>query len=300
VSVSTAAGVVATTFKQGDRYYLRSWPVAENGSTIPSSLATTEGWAREPFLLLDPLVGKADVGNHVLLEPDPTGDAYHVRKVTLDPATGAVSWDAAVSYGAFALPVSAAALHASGRVVVVHTDSGRLGIVEPADVGAHPPLATFYAGPGTTPGLLQSPVAVAVTHEGVVLVLEAGANRIAAFDLLGKPLTYFPGNAFTAPLARDATYLDLAVDGSGHCYALSYTGTGAAAADFHHDVYTPAGQPLVTLAAGVNAAALAVDYWRSVYTASYGPLITAGTATARVDPALGVQEPTVSRFDPQG
>jgi hypothetical protein len=57
---------------------------------------------------------------------------------------------------------------------------------------------------------------------------------------------------------------------------------------------------LVTQAAGVNAAALAVDYWRSIYTASFGPLTTAGTTTPRVDPALGVQEPTVSRFDPQG
>jgi hypothetical protein len=245
-------------------------------------------------------VSKADAGNHVLLEPDPTGDGYHVRDVVLNPTTGAVTWDPAVSLGQFGLPVSAAALHAAGHVVVVHTASGRLGILAPVNLGAASSQATYSAGPGDGPGLLQSPVAVAVNHLGVVLVLEAGANRVAAFDLLGKPLKYFPGGAFTAPLTRTATYLDLAVDGSGHYYALSYTGTGSAAADYFVDVYTPAGQPLVTQAAGVNAAALAVDYWRSIYTASFGPLTTAGTTTPRVDPALGVQEPTVSRFDPQG
>jgi hypothetical protein len=51
----------------------------------------------------------------MLVEPDETTDAYHVRNVSLDPATGALSWDPNVSHGTFPLPVSAAALHSTGR-----------------------------------------------------------------------------------------------------------------------------------------------------------------------------------------
>ena len=68
--------------------------------------------------------------------------------------------------------------------------------------------------------------------------------------------------------------------------------------DYHVDVYNPSGEPLVTHSPGVNVAKLAVDYWRSIYGASFDPLTTEGTTTPRIDPALGVAEPMVSRFDP--
>ena len=50
--------------------------------------------------------------------------------------------------------VDAAALHSSGRVVAVHTDSGRLAHVLPANT-PRPPLAAYSAGPGTEIGLLS-------------------------------------------------------------------------------------------------------------------------------------------------
>ncbi|HEX5195013.1 MAG TPA: hypothetical protein VFW09_19620 [Solirubrobacteraceae bacterium] len=43
---------------------------------------------------------------------------------------------------------------------------------------------------------------------------------------------------------------------------------------------------------------LAVDYWRSIYGANYDALTDLGTTAARVDPRLGVPEPSLSRFDP--
>ena len=133
----------------------------------------------------------------------------------------------------------------------MHTDSGRLGLVVPYQVnigvGDRPALASYKAGPGTQPGLLQSPVAVAVTNPGVVLMLEAGGNQLAAFDLNCDPLKYFPaGDGYRLPLVAAGTYLDLAVDGSGHIYLLYYTGDGTAPSDYHIDVYTAAGAPLVT------------------------------------------------------
>ena len=94
------------------------------------------------------------------------------------------------SLGQFTLPVDAAALHSSGRVVAVHTDSGRLAHVLPATT-PQPPLAAYSAGPGTEIGLLSSPTAVAVTNPGIVIVLEAGASQLAAFDLNGNPVRYF-------------------------------------------------------------------------------------------------------------
>ena len=94
------------------------------------------------------------------------------------------------------------------------------------------------------------------------------------------------------------TYLDLAVDGAGQIYALYYTGDGAAPADYYVDVYTQAGAVLDTQSPGVNVPHLAIDYWRSIYAANYDPLADIATGEPHIDPALGVAEPSLSRFDP--
>jgi hypothetical protein len=298
--VATLAGVATIVWKQADRYYLRGVPLAQNGPTIELGTATTEGYARRPFLLLDSFVDAADQGNHVLVEPDDTTSGYHIRKVSLDPVTGKLTWDANVSYGMFTLPVSAAALHSSGRVVAINTDNGRLGWLQPVDT-PRPMLAAYSAGPGTQTGLLSSPVALAVTNPGTVLVLEAASTQLSAFDLNGNPVPYFtdaPAPGYTLPLASAGTYLDVAVDGAEQIYLLYFTGTGTAPGDYHVDVYTNTGTPLDTHSPGVNVPHLAVDYWRSVYAADYSPLAELGTATARTDPALGIPEPSLSRFDP--
>jgi hypothetical protein len=301
-AVATLAGVAGVVFKQQGQYYLRGVPLAQNGNTIKLGVAPTEGYARRPFVLLDPFVDKADQGNHFLLEPDDRTDGYHVRALSLDPATGALSWDPGRSLGTFLLPVSAAALHSSGRVVAVNTASGRLGWLHPVDT-PQPLQATYSAGPGTQVGLLSQPVALAVTNPGVVLVLEAGRSQIAAFDLNGNPVRYFANGApgkrqFRRKLASSGTPLDLAVDGANQIYVLYFTGDGSAASDYHVDVYEQSGEVLDTHSPGVNIGRLAVDYWRSVYGANYDALTNLGTTTAHVDPRLGVAEPSLSRFDP--
>jgi hypothetical protein len=271
-------------------------------------------------LLFDAFVAKTDQGNHVLLEPDPSAKAYNVRKVTLDPTTGAPTWDPTTSYGTFLLPVSAAALHSSGRVVAIHTDSGRFAWLKPVNT-PRAPLAAYSAGPGTQVGLLGSPIAIAVTNPGVVVVLEASGQhgpQLAAFDLNGNPVPYFQppvtrrslvanarrlgaagqGN-YRLPLVSSGTYLDLAVDGSGQIYVLYHTGAGTAAGDYRVDVYTPTGTTLDTHSPGVNVPHLAIDYWRSIYAANYDPLTDTTTGKPHIDPALGVAEPSLSRFDPE-
>jgi len=301
-AVATLAGVAGMVFKEDDRFYVRGVPLVQDGATIDLGSSSREGYARRPFLLLDPFVDKRDEGNHVLLEPDDTTDGYHVRAVTLN-RSGGLSWNSDDSLGTFQLAVSAAALHSSGRVVVVNTNSGRLGSLIPVDT-PRPQLATYSAGPGTQVGLLSSPVAVAVTNPGVVLILEAGADQIAAFDLNGNPVRYFPSDGderrFTRPLASKGTPLDLAVDGADQIYVLYFTGTGDDPADYHVDVYKKSGEVLNTRSAGVNVSHLAVDYWRSIYGSNYDALADLGTSTPRISKALGVAEPSLSRFDPIG
>jgi hypothetical protein len=326
-AIATLLGVAGVVWKQDDRYWLRGVPVAQNGATIKLGVGPKEGYARLPFLLFDSMVDKGDRGNHVLLEPDATTDAYHVRRLTMDSDTGALDWDPGVSLGMFTLPVSAAALHSSGRVVAVHTDSGRVGRLLPVAT-PRPQLAAYSGGPGTQVGLLDSPIALAVTNPGVVLVLgftntplEAGGPQLAAFDLNGNPVRYFaPGAlrgrgqrhapapwrtrlsagelAFTLPLDKTKTYLDLAVDGAAQIYLLHHTGDGSDVQDYHVDIYTPTGAPLDTNSPGVNVPHLAVDYWRSIYAPNYDPLTDLGTTTPHKDPNLGVIEPSLSRFDP--
>jgi hypothetical protein len=300
VTISTQLGVAGIVWKQGDKYWLRGVPVAENGSTICLGSATCQGYARRPFLLFDAFVGAGDVGNHVLLEPDDSDEGYHVRRLAIDPSTGTLSWDPTISLGRFRLPISAAALHSSGRVVAVHTDSGRLGQVLPAATPL-PPLASYTAGPGDETGLLRSPTAMAITNPGVVIVLEAGRARLSAFDLHLHPVRYFGTAAprsFRLALPSSLTYLDIAVDGAGQIYVLSYSNDGSQPADYRIDVYTPSGAPLATNSPGTNVPHLAVDYWRSIYAANYSALLDSSTGQPRIDPALGVAEPSLSRFDP--
>jgi hypothetical protein len=300
VTVSTRLGVAGLVWKANDRFWLRGVPVAETGTTISLGSATRQGFARRPFLLFDAFVGAADVGNHVLLEPDDTEDGYNVRALTIDPTTHELSWDPATSLGTFVLPVDAAALHSSGRVVTVHTATGRLAHVLPAAT-PQPPLATYAAGPGTEIGLLSAPTAIAVTNPGILLVLEAGASQLAAFDLNGNPARYFgttPPANFTLPLPADVTWLDLAVDGAANIYLLSQQGDGSQVSDYRIDVYSPSGTPIATNSPGTNIPHLAVDYWRSIFAANYSALLNTTTNQPHIDPTLNVPEPSLSRFDP--
>jgi len=298
-AVATLAGVAGLVWREDDRYFLRGVPLAQNGSTIKLGLGTHEGWERRPFLLLDPFVDAKDRGNHVLLEPDHRSPAYNARPVTLDPGDGSITWDPSISLGTFPLPVSAAALHSSGLIVTASTDTGRLAVLEPARTPS-PTLASYAAGEGDQPGLLRSPLAIAVTNPGIVLVLEAGSTQLSAFDLNLDPVRYFgrSRNDFTLELVSPGTYLDLAVDGASQIYTLYFTGNGGSPHDYHIDVYSETGEPIATHSAGANIPHLAIDYWRSIYAPNYTPLTKQGTNTPYIDPKLRVAEPSLSRFNP--
>jgi hypothetical protein len=304
VTVSTRLGVTAVVWKANDKYWLRGISAIEDATTLTMGGASKQGYARRPFVLFDPFVGPADAGNHVLLEPDDVLDGYHVRRLQVDATTGALTWRSDTSIGWFPLAIDAATLTTSGWVVTIHTDSGRIGQVLPSPTVV-PPQARYAAGPGNLTGLLTAPTALTVTSAGTVIILNAGASELAAFDLLGSPVRCFGTTAplsftlklpqATAPLNR--TYLDVSVDGSGQIYVLSYTGTGSQVSGYRVDVYLSNGTPLVTNSTGMNVPHLAVDYWRSIHAANYTPILDSNGDPA-IDPVLGVQEPSISRFDP--
>ena len=60
----------------------------------------------------------------------------------------------------------------------------------------------------------------------------------------------------------------------------------------------PTGAVIDTNSPGVNVPHLAVDFWRSIYAANFDPLADTITGKPHIDPALGVIEPSLSRFDP--
>ena len=304
VTVSSLLGVTGIVWKQNDKYWLRGVRFDAVGSPIKLGSATRQGFTRRPFLLFDAFAGDKDVGNHVLLEPDDNSAGYHVRPLTIDTDSGDLSWDPSISAGFFPVPVSAAALHSSGTVVVVVTSTGRLGRVLPVGL-PRPPLGAYTSGPASGPGdhvgLLSSPIAVAVTNPGVVIALEAGASQLAAFDLNGNPVRYFGTGSpadFTLPLPQLATYLDVAVDGSSQIYVLSFGRDGSQPSDYRIDVFKANGVPLGTNSTGTNVPHIAVDYFRTIHAANYTALINSSTGETHIDPVLGVAEPSLSVLDP--
>ena len=62
----------------------------------------------------------------MLLEPDPTTPAYHICQVTLNGTTGAISWVRVVLRHIPAAGLGGG-MPASGRVVAINTDHGRIG-----------------------------------------------------------------------------------------------------------------------------------------------------------------------------
>jgi hypothetical protein len=129
-------------------------------------------------------------------------------------------------------------------------------------------FAQSYAGPGTREGLVNGPVAAAITPKGALLILESENRRIQAFDVGVNPTPYFKGGNYHVPLGEETQsvmYLDMAVEYTGFIYVLSYV---LETRKHRLDIYTPEGD-FLSRTTGVNAARCTVDFWRNVYTLNY-------------------------------
>nr|HRD07694.1 hypothetical protein [Saprospiraceae bacterium] len=180
--------------------------------------------------------------------------------------------------------------------------------------------ALNYNGSDGRPGLLFSPVAIACSYDGTILILEqiisesVNLARIQAFDLNGNPVNCFndtSGNKVPfLNLPANVTYLDMAAVGDNfttYIYVLYYYGAGSDTTDYNMTIYqygqsAPAGNELVTTN-NVPAAHLAVDMWHTMYTLNYqmtqdGNGHNAGPAGGPGTGPGGVTVPSVSEWLP--
>ena len=206
-------------------------------------------------------------------------DQLFLRPVNLGAAPAFPAPAARLALGKLNLASSGLLLHPSGHIVSINTENSKLEMLrmprnavdEATASRLH--VARTYAGAGSRPGLMRSPVAAAVSSDGVILVLEGsnGNNRIQAFDTGGNAVPYFKKQArpyfLQLPSDSNALYLDLAVEYSGYLYVLSSGDNDVHRLDIYHA--EQAGKTPICSTVGINAARLAVDFWRSVYTLNY-------------------------------
>ncbi|MCX7749036.1 MAG: hypothetical protein N2645_19425 [Clostridia bacterium] len=127
---------------------------------------------------------------------DPVGDTYHLRKIILDNKTP-FDMSRKESWGYFSQPhMDAFVVHPQGYVLGVSWMNSKMEIIKIPDKAAKDEEAVpavMVSGEGVRQGLMNKPVALNVTPDGRVLVLETGNSRIQAFDVNGNPVPSFDG-----------------------------------------------------------------------------------------------------------
>jgi hypothetical protein len=126
-----------------------------------------------------------------------TANLFYLRQVTLLDNENTFDYSTGMSWGAFApIDVSAMVVHPAGFVIAIDYSNSKLQILQlpgAAVSDSDAPQATPLSGEGTREGLTSNPVAMTVTPDGRVLVLEQTTARIQAFDTLANPVQCFAG-----------------------------------------------------------------------------------------------------------
>ena len=124
-----------------------------------------------------------------------TNKLYFIHGVSLDAATTGFDYDTDAVWGQFdGVVIGDLAVHPHGYVVGIDYDDHKLLTLKLAEEpvpAAKAPIAMPLSGFGQREGLLDKPVALAISADGRILILEAGNQRIQAFDVLGNPVPCF-------------------------------------------------------------------------------------------------------------
>lgn len=227
-----------------------------------------------------------------------------VRQVQLEPTPAIVGPGSGQAWGVLNFPSDSLLLHPAGHLVSINSrdhkvETLRIPKAPLADADAAAQLlAHIKCGKGSRPGLLNLPVASAISADGVILILEAGNNRIQALDLGANPVRHFTKQTSPYSLTLGGTdpvqgwaYLDLAVEYTGYLYVLSFNqNTFVYRLDLYHPEQSGT-QPIATTM-NINAARLTVDFWRNVYTLNYEVLrLPNGNAAALTEPSVSLWTP---------
>jgi hypothetical protein len=272
-------------------------PSVNDGANAQTGYATIPcGLQNASHAVYDPL-GRAGFNYYV----DTTNGLNVLRQIQLTPPSIADP-RADIAWGKFSLAPDDLLLHPSGAVISINSsfsrmESLRIPSESTSDANAGLlSLANVHAGPGTRPGLFDTPTVGTITAEGAVLVVEAGNNRIHAIDAAGNPLRLFTKQPepyflyFSATGGAQTIYLDIAVEFSGFIYVLSVNASVYRLDIYHSD---QGGTEPITTTMNFNAAKLVVDYWRNVYSLNYEVLTVNGAL-----PPSGVTEPSISQWIP--
>jgi hypothetical protein len=144
---------------------------------------------------------------------DPRNGQFHLRQLTLDDGNPVVDLTQPLqSWGQFTLPkVDAIVVH-SGKVIAASWEAHKLAILDlpsSPSADANAKQAINVSGQGTRQGLVHGPIAMTVTPDGRLLVLETINKRVQAFDLSANPVPSFDGRKlFTVPASDFAADLD--------------------------------------------------------------------------------------------
>lgn len=102
----------------------------------------------------------------------------------------------------------------NGVAVGINSDDHKLAVLNvPKTAPTTPALGRLCSGLGTRQGLVDTPIALDVTPDGKVLVLERGNQRVQAFDHCGNPVAtfdhdrIFESGLFDIPDALDGGYV---------------------------------------------------------------------------------------------
>lgn len=255
------------------------------------------GYTATALLAYPPPTAVNPAADGFLLEP--VGDQDDVMQLrALSLGTGLPFLPSRkMSFGSFAGGQDDLVIHPSGYAVALSSATCKLQFLKlgPAVPDEQAPAAFVRGGIGTRPGLLSGPVALTSTLS-TILVLQARPDYpqgcIAAFDLSGNPVEYFPSGNITGLNAESAQVvpLDISVESKGYIYVLKYlqpVGNRVAASDYRLDIYKPDGS-LLTQLTGLAAARLQVDLWRNIYTLNYE--IVEGTG--RPEPSVALWIPS--------
>lgn len=255
-------------------------------------------------------LGLARPPYNFFLQPNDDGNKLFVRQIDYLDGSASFKLDQTSCFGYFDvsgnMSLDSVAINPLGYVVGVSRPLAKLYISpiphDPIDDALASP-AILASGKGTRVNLLQDPVAVGCTSEGAILVLDAAARRVQAFDYRANPLYLFvsgdgPDKANYFALqdyGPNVTYLDLAVEHYGFVYVLLYTGDGATPTDYRVDIYEPDGRFLVssTEAHPLALGKMSVDLFRNIYGLTFQAF---GGPGGRIEPAVSELIPSL----PQG
>jgi hypothetical protein len=196
-----------------------------------------------------------------------------------------------IAVGRFNSRPTALLVHPSGKVVAVCAEASTIEVLMPLDAPVNDqdvPVATVVARTGESVGNVSSPVGLASTAEGVLVVAENGNGRLQAFDLDGNPVKLFKGGtARTAALYRwkaGIEVLDLCIENGGFIYVLS-ADRSSGSKTTTLDIYKPDGSWLVRQE-NLDILVLTVDNWRSMFTMNGGSTNLFGFRNYVPEPAI--------------